>query len=52
MIDIYFVLPQGRALDRVVVPDAIRDKVGAEIGDEGPNRWLTICFTEDAEWAF
>jgi predicted Co/Zn/Cd cation transporter (cation efflux family) len=32
--------------------DAIRDAVGAEIGGEGPHRWLTICFTEDAEWAF
>lgn len=52
LIDIHFVLPPGWALDSVAVLDAIRDEVGAEIGDEGPNRWLTICFTEDAEWAF
>jgi predicted Co/Zn/Cd cation transporter (cation efflux family) len=32
--------------------DAIRQEVGDAIGDEGPNRWLTISFTEDPAWAF
>lgn len=52
LIDIHFVVPPGWALESIAVLDAIRDEVGAEIGDEGPNRWLTICFTEDPEWAF
>jgi predicted Co/Zn/Cd cation transporter (cation efflux family) len=52
LVDIHFVVPPGWAIGSVAELDAIRDRVGAEIGDEGPNRWLTICFTEDAEWAF
>jgi predicted Co/Zn/Cd cation transporter (cation efflux family) len=52
LIDIHFVVPPGWALDSVARLDAIRNEIGAEIGEEGPNRWLTICFTEDPEWAF
>jgi predicted Co/Zn/Cd cation transporter (cation efflux family) len=52
LVDIHFVVPPGWPIGSIADLDAIRDRVGAEIGDEGPNRWLTICFTEDAEWAF
>lgn len=52
LVDIHFVVPPGWAVGSIADLDAIRDRVGAEIGGEGPNRWLTICFTEDAEWAF
>ena len=31
--------------------DALREEVGELIGDEGPDRWLTILFTADPEWA-
>jgi predicted Co/Zn/Cd cation transporter (cation efflux family) len=31
--------------------DALRDEIGNAIGDESTNRWLTIAFTADAEWA-
>jgi predicted Co/Zn/Cd cation transporter (cation efflux family) len=28
--------------------DALRAEIGAAIGGEGPERWLTIVFTADA----
>ena len=31
--------------------DAVRDEIGNAIGDESANRWLTIAFTADREWA-
>ncbi len=52
LIEIHFLVPPGWKVDSIAQLDAIRDQVGAEIGNEGPSRWLTICFTEDAEWAF
>lgn len=52
LIEIHFLVPPGWKVDSIAQLDAIRDSVGAEIGGEGPHRWLTICFTEDAEWAF
>ena len=29
----------------------IRDEIGEAIGGESPDRWLTIAFTTDPEWA-
>ena len=52
LIDIHFVVPPGWNVASIAALDAIREEVGLKIGGEGPNRWLTICFTEDAEWAF
>jgi predicted Co/Zn/Cd cation transporter (cation efflux family) len=52
LVDINFVVAPGWQVGTVAALDRIRDAVGAEIGDEGPNRWLTICFTEDPDWAF
>jgi predicted Co/Zn/Cd cation transporter (cation efflux family) len=31
--------------------NAIRMDIGAEIGDAGPDRWLTIAFAADPRWA-
>lgn len=31
--------------------DALREEVGEMIGDKGPDRWLTVVFTGDPEWA-
>ncbi|HAO2891890.1 TPA: cation transporter, partial [Escherichia coli] len=31
--------------------DSIRDEIGEAIGDESTDRWLTIAFTTDLEWA-
>lgn len=31
--------------------DVIRDAIGVDIGNDTPDRWLTIAFTTDPEWA-
>jgi len=30
--------------------DALRDTIGTALGEESPDRWLTIMFTTDREW--
>lgn len=52
LIEIHFLVPPGWAVSSVAELDAIRDEVGEALGGEGPNRWLTICYTEDPDWAF
>ncbi|KQS96787.1 MULTISPECIES: cation diffusion facilitator family transporter [unclassified Rhizobium] len=51
VIEIYFLLPRDMPLSSVDQLDAIRAEVGEEIGDAGPDRWLTIAFTGDIKWA-
>ncbi|MEZ2128274.1 MULTISPECIES: cation diffusion facilitator family transporter [unclassified Sinorhizobium] len=50
-IELYFIVPPGLPPKSVEEWDAVRDEIGAAIGDESVNRWLTIAFTADAEWA-
>lgn len=50
-IELYFIVPQGLPPKTVEEWDALRDQIGDAIGDESANRWLTIAFTADAEWA-
>ncbi len=50
-IEIYFIVPPGLAPQTVEYWDRVRDDIGGWIGDEGPNRWLTIAFTADPAWA-
>ncbi|MBA1202148.1 cation transporter [Pseudomonas capeferrum] len=50
-IELYFIVPSGWPAMTLDEWDAIRDRVGQEIGDEGPDRWLTISFTTDPEWS-
>lgn len=50
-IELYFIVPPGLPPQTVEYWDRLRDEIGAEIGDEGPDRWLTIAFTADPEWA-
>ncbi|MGQ3673106.1 cation diffusion facilitator family transporter [Xanthobacter sp. TB0136] len=50
-IEIYFVAPPDAPPRRLEEWDIIRDEIGDAIGDEGPDRWLTIAFTADPEWA-
>ncbi|AGT07511.1 cation diffusion facilitator family transporter [Paracoccus aminophilus] len=50
-IELYFIVPQGEPPRRLEEWDRIRDDIGHEIGDEGPDRWLTIAFTTDLDWA-
>lgn len=50
-IELYFIVPAGLAPRSIESWDAIRDEVGDAIGDESPNRWLTVVFTADEAWA-
>jgi predicted Co/Zn/Cd cation transporter (cation efflux family) len=50
-IEIYFIVARNGAARRLEEWDKIRDEIGEAIGDESYNRWLTIAFTTDSEWA-
>ncbi|MFC5356921.1 cation diffusion facilitator family transporter [Azospirillum himalayense] len=50
-IELFFIVPSGWPPRTLEEWDRIRDEVGAAIGGEGPDRWLTIVFTSDPEWA-
>lgn len=50
-IELCFVVPAAFPIGDIRTLDAIRDEVGHAIGGEGPDRWLTIIFTGDQEWA-
>ncbi|MGR0188760.1 cation diffusion facilitator family transporter [Azospirillum aestuarii] len=50
-IELFFIVPSGWPPRMLEEWDKIRDEVGAAIGGEGPDRWLTIVFTSDLEWA-
>lgn len=51
-IELYFIVPGGWPATRLEEWDRIRDDIGHAIGGESPDRWLTIVFTTDPEWAF
>ncbi|MFG1478161.1 cation transporter [Xanthobacter sp. V4C-4] len=51
MIELYFIVPPGMATKPIAAWDALRDEMGEALGGEGPDRWLTIVFTGDPEWA-
>lgn len=50
-IELYFIVPRGWPPMRLEDWDVIRDEIGAAIGSDTPDRWLTIAFTTDPEWA-
>jgi predicted Co/Zn/Cd cation transporter (cation efflux family) len=50
-IELYFIVPEGLPAKTIEEWDALRDEIGNAIGDESANRWLTIAFTADHEWA-
>lgn len=50
-IELFFVVPEGTGPRDIAHWDALRDELGAELGTESPDRWLTIVFTGDPEWA-
>jgi predicted Co/Zn/Cd cation transporter (cation efflux family) len=52
LIEITFVTPPGWAVSSIGQLDEIRQEVGEALGGKGPDRWLTIAFTEDPAWAF
>nr|WP_314478775.1 cation transporter [uncultured Pseudomonas sp.] len=50
-IELYFIVPPQMAAKTIAHWDAWRNEIGEAIGGEGPNRWLTVVFTGDPEWA-
>ncbi|MDM7459599.1 MAG: cation transporter, partial [Paracoccus sp. (in: a-proteobacteria)] len=50
-IELFFIVPAGAPARKLEEWDAIRDEIGEAIGGESPDRWLTIAFTTDPEWA-
>lgn len=50
-IEIYFIVPPGLEPRSVARWDALRDEIADAIGEDTHDRWLTIVFTEDLEWA-
>lgn len=50
-IELYFIVPTGQPAKKLEEWDALRDEIGEALGGEGPDRWLTIAFTTDVEWA-
>ncbi len=49
-IEIHIVVPLDYIISCVGTLDAIRHEIGAAIGGEGPQRWLTIAFTTEEHW--
>ena len=50
-IELYFIVPTDWPPKKLQEWDQIRDEIGDAVGDEGPDRWLTVVFTTDPEWA-
>ncbi len=49
-IELYFIVPAGLPPKRLEEWDKIRDEIGEAIGNDTPDRWLSIVFTTDQEW--
>ena len=50
-IEIYFIVPANQPAQPLEHWDGLRDIIGKELGEESPDRWLTIAFTTDLAWA-
>lgn len=50
-IELYFIVPSSAPARTIMQWDAIRDSIGSAIGPDNPDRWLTIVFTGDMQWA-
>ncbi|MFG1400743.1 cation diffusion facilitator family transporter [Xanthobacter sediminis] len=50
-IELYFIVPSDAPARPIAEWDAMRDVIGNAIGPDSPDRWLTIIFTSDMEWA-
>ncbi|MBR0650767.1 cation transporter [Roseomonas terrae] len=50
-IDLYFVVPSGMPARTMEAWDRLRSEISERVGEESPNRWLTIVFTADEGWA-
>lgn len=50
-IELFFIVPESMPAKTIREWDALRDEVGEAIGGEGLDRWITVVFTGDPEWA-
>ena len=50
-IELYFLVPKGAPARPIEAWDELRDIISEELGEDTPDRWLTIVFTTDPEWA-
>ena len=51
VIEVYLIVPPDRPIGLIAELDAVREELGAAIGEGGRDRWLTIAFTGDPKWA-
>ena len=42
---------EAQAARTIAEWDALRNEIGDAVGGEGPDRWITVVFTGDPEWA-
>src|SRR5690606_2343267 len=50
-IELAFIVPRGWPAQTGEQWDLLRDEISEAIGHDTPNRWLTIEFTADPDWA-
>jgi predicted Co/Zn/Cd cation transporter (cation efflux family) len=50
-IEVHFIVPTGLPPRTLESWDQLRDRIGERIGGDPQQRWLTIAFTTDLEWA-
>lgn len=50
-IEVFFIVPRGWPARTLEAWDELRDEIGEAIGDDTPDRWLTVSFTADRDWA-
>lgn len=50
-IELYFIVPPDMPARTVAAWDSLRDEIGNALGADSPDRWLTVVFTGDPEWA-
>jgi len=50
-IELFFVARADDPPRALIEWDRLRDEIGEALGEESPDRWLTIMFTTDREWA-
>jgi predicted Co/Zn/Cd cation transporter (cation efflux family) len=50
-IELHFIAPLAWPARTLEEWDNLREKIGAELGEPSPDRWLTIAFTTRLDWA-
>lgn len=50
-IELYFIVPPDMPPRAIGEWDALRDEIAAKLGEKSPDRWLTVVFTGNSEWA-